>query len=331
MYPFNEKLKDLLYYSSRQIAMAALESLGILREDVQPGSTFMDKAMKVTKISEDLYRVDMFSISVGFVTEVAMRQDPDGEGEKLSGVIRVANPADLMKRTHWLKCTNPAFMDVVSQQKKAEYRYNDRGYMEGDVLILMEYEPIAGHLTGGFAIRQITNMVSGYGIPEGYAMMSITPIHHVSMTPSSGTYSKVVQKRESGIPTEWTDILSRMYGHLTVMDREGNRIPEVAVLRPAQFSVDRIAMRAMATYIGNEELSKHLNTYLDSFRPPTRRPEDEECEVFWEVWREGIPAPDIMDMHSFMAYVQAMAETAGNSYKYVRIRPGLARPDDIVS
>lgn len=51
-------------------------------------------------------------------------------------------------RTHHLKTHPIPFRAIVQLRKKAELRHNDRDYMEGDKLVLQEYDPITNQYSG---------------------------------------------------------------------------------------------------------------------------------------------------------------------------------------
>ena len=71
-----------------------------------------------------------------------------------------------------LKILTEYFDAVASGAKKAEYRYNDRDYAVGDVLILREYQD--GGYTGRKVCVRITHILTErYGIPDGWAILSI--------------------------------------------------------------------------------------------------------------------------------------------------------------
>ena len=74
---------------------------------------------------------------------------------------------------HNLKTHPNPFQAVKSGLKKAEFRLNDRGFELGDTLTLQEWEPETKSYTGDEISVIITHIQTGYGIPEGYCMISI--------------------------------------------------------------------------------------------------------------------------------------------------------------
>jgi hypothetical protein len=77
-------------------------------------------------------------------------------------------------QTHTLKTEHEAWMAVREGTKTAEFRRDDRGFQVGDLLRLKHGTDLA---TGLVLHRRITHIVRGpaFGIPEGYAMLSIAP------------------------------------------------------------------------------------------------------------------------------------------------------------
>lgn len=72
---------------------------------------------------------------------------------------------------HTLKSAPEPFRDVWSGEKHAEYRNNDRGFAVGDLLILKEY--VDGNFTGHLIVSRVTHVQDGYGIPDGFVVLSI--------------------------------------------------------------------------------------------------------------------------------------------------------------
>jgi len=76
---------------------------------------------------------------------------------------------------HELKIWPLFYKSVVQGSKTAEYRYNDRGFADGDALILKEYEMGNRGYTGREVKVLVTHILFGgmFGVPEGYCVMSI--------------------------------------------------------------------------------------------------------------------------------------------------------------
>lgn len=76
--------------------------------------------------------------------------------------------------THNLKTWPQYFQQVVDGEKTFEYRENDRGFQNGDALILQEYNPITKTYSGRECVVYVTSILNGgFNLPEGYAIMSI--------------------------------------------------------------------------------------------------------------------------------------------------------------
>ncbi len=77
---------------------------------------------------------------------------------------------------HILKTWPEPFEAIWRGNKTAEFRKDDRGYAVGDGLMLREYDPETGQYTGRRATARVTCVTKGFGIPEGYAMLSLRDV-----------------------------------------------------------------------------------------------------------------------------------------------------------
>jgi len=68
-----------------------------------------------------------------------------------------------MVAVHELKSWPEFFMWVLSGDKKAELRYNDRDYQVGDVLVLREWEPKTESYSGRQCRRRVSHVMYGAG------------------------------------------------------------------------------------------------------------------------------------------------------------------------
>lgn len=78
-------------------------------------------------------------------------------------------------KKHRLKSWPAQFCSVRDGVKTAEYRKDDRGVEVGDVLVLMQYDPIRDVFINETIEVKVTHLVRGpsFDIPEGYAVFSI--------------------------------------------------------------------------------------------------------------------------------------------------------------
>ena len=77
---------------------------------------------------------------------------------------------------HELKCWPEPFNAAAGGRKTFEFRRNDRGFAEGDTLVLREWDPSGdGRYTGrSFRVR-VGYVLRGpaFGVPENWAVMSL--------------------------------------------------------------------------------------------------------------------------------------------------------------
>lgn len=77
--------------------------------------------------------------------------------------------------THKLKCHPLPFQAIWDGRKRFEYRLNDRNYLVGDRLVLMEFDPATGRYSGREIYATICyGMASCFGLPEGYVVLSLS-------------------------------------------------------------------------------------------------------------------------------------------------------------
>ena len=81
--------------------------------------------------------------------------------------------------THELKILPNYFNDIMFGNKRFEIRKNDRGFNDGDKLILKEWSTLRNGYTG----NEITALVDyihygngDFGLAEGYCVMGLTDI-----------------------------------------------------------------------------------------------------------------------------------------------------------
>ena len=75
---------------------------------------------------------------------------------------------------HVLKTWPVPFGAILSGAKTAEFRPDDRGYRDGDVLELVKWDNAKkAWVAPRHAITvKVTHVQHGFGIPDGYAMLS---------------------------------------------------------------------------------------------------------------------------------------------------------------
>lgn len=76
-----------------------------------------------------------------------------------------------MSKIHELKIAPEYFNSVISQEKRAEFRLNDRDYSSGDILGLHEWEPV-NRYTGKRVSVRVTNVTDLSEWAENYVMLS---------------------------------------------------------------------------------------------------------------------------------------------------------------
>lgn len=94
-----------------------------------------------------------------------------------------------MSKVHELKTDPEVFQDVCDGRKTYEIRYNDRNYQVGDILILRETkytgqqikEGLPLEFTGRQYATEITHILTGYGLQDGWAILSIKSELHAKL------------------------------------------------------------------------------------------------------------------------------------------------------
>jgi hypothetical protein len=82
---------------------------------------------------------------------------------------------------HVLKTWPDAFAAVLSGDKTADFRRNDRNFQVGDDLLLKEWDPQRRSFTGHYVnCGPITHVADDprFGIPQGYCMLSFKMNFH---------------------------------------------------------------------------------------------------------------------------------------------------------
>ena len=79
---------------------------------------------------------------------------------------------------HELKTWPEFYADIITGRKKFELRRDDRGYRQGDTLVLREWDPKLNGYTGNATTVKVTHILRDapdFGLDFGYCIMSITP------------------------------------------------------------------------------------------------------------------------------------------------------------
>lgn len=78
---------------------------------------------------------------------------------------------------HVLKCINPYFSDVLNLEKTFEVRMNDRNFLVGDIVFLMEYDVVLKEFSGRFVILEIDYLFNAPEVvllPKGFCVFSFS-------------------------------------------------------------------------------------------------------------------------------------------------------------
>jgi dCMP deaminase len=105
--------------------------------------------------------------------------------------------------THNLKTHPEPFAALISGEKTCEFRLNDRNYQKGDLLRLQEWVPEDKCYTGLLIECVVTHVLLGpaFGIPEGYALLSIN-----FALPNA--------------PSDWTGRFLKLAGHIATWSKD---------------------------------------------------------------------------------------------------------------
>ncbi len=76
---------------------------------------------------------------------------------------------------HELKCDPLPFFEIRVGLKRCEVQYiKDRDFKVGDTLVLREFDRDKQSYSGNSCRVTITHIQTGYGLPDGLAVLSIT-------------------------------------------------------------------------------------------------------------------------------------------------------------
>lgn len=88
---------------------------------------------------------------------------------------------------HDLKILPKHFNDVFLGLKKAEFRKNDRGFKEGDTVLLREWE---NDYTGRYLVAEISHVCDLRDYAEGFVMLSLKSPHAVCLMSNQSTMAR---------------------------------------------------------------------------------------------------------------------------------------------
>jgi len=77
---------------------------------------------------------------------------------------------------HELKCWPEYFAKVDDGSKTFEVRKDDRGYKQGDILVLREWDPVFARYSGRSIHKRVTFILRGgsFGIEAGHVVMAFS-------------------------------------------------------------------------------------------------------------------------------------------------------------
>ena len=76
---------------------------------------------------------------------------------------------------HLLKTWPPYFREVKANRKTFELRRNDRDFRQGDILVLVEFDPETGTESGDIETRRAGYILHGpgFGLEAGFCVISL--------------------------------------------------------------------------------------------------------------------------------------------------------------
>ena len=97
-------------------------------------------------------------------------------------------------RTHTLKTWPEPFAKIVEGVKRAEFRRLDREFEVGDTLLLQEFDPETQAFTGREVYAAILDITTGFGIPEGFGMLSVELCSKVELRNVSDDHHEIIER-----------------------------------------------------------------------------------------------------------------------------------------
>lgn len=136
---------------------------------------YINKA-EAEKTEEERYSEEQDAID----RETAKKLREKADEEKMQQL-----PSQQEKKVHDVKLGTTFFDDVKSGRKTFELRKNDRGYKEGDTIVLYEYKD--GTTTGRTITKKIVYMLEDFtGLEDGYCILGLGEVEETLQEAAAG-------------------------------------------------------------------------------------------------------------------------------------------------
>lgn len=136
---------------------------------------YVNKA-EAEKTEEERYNEEQDAID----RETAKKLREKADEEKMQQL-----PSQQEKKVHDVKLGTTFFDDVKTGRKTFELRKNDRGYKEGDTIVLHEYKD--GTTTGRTSTKKIVYMLEDFtGLEDGYCILGLGEVEETLREAAAG-------------------------------------------------------------------------------------------------------------------------------------------------
>lgn len=147
---------------------------------------YVNKA-EAEKTEEERYNEEQDAID----RETAKKLREKADEEKMQQL-----PSQQEKKVHDVKLGTTFFDDVKTGRKTFELRKNDRGYKEGDTIVLHEYKD--GTTTGRTITKKIVYMLEDFtGLEDGYCILGLGEVEEMLREAAAGAgqdaYNRTLQ------------------------------------------------------------------------------------------------------------------------------------------
>lgn len=144
-------------------------------ETCQSCDQYVNKA-EAEKTEEERYNEEQDAID----RETAKKLREKADEEKMQQL-----PSQQEKKVHDVKLGTTFFDDVKTGRKTFELRKNDRGYKEGDTIVLHEYKD--GTTTGRTITKKIVYMLEDFtGLEDGYCILGLGEVEETLREAAAG-------------------------------------------------------------------------------------------------------------------------------------------------